>query len=221
MAQFLWRRDVAGSGLRGAEQRRVDDTEEAGRIGALFGLGSVDEVVRQWQDRGGLIGTADFLALGAIVWGVGGTLFLVLPEGPESDKVVFGAFIGGVVVVAALLFVLGERFKVVRCRYFLYSGGVAQLMRRGSEPQILRWADVERVTIATTEDDDGNPETDLKSCILSGSATEITAGPGSAVFRGDPGSERRHRRQPSTRCTLLLGPDQRLCIGRAGHRWSG
>jgi hypothetical protein len=30
------------------------------------------------------LGTADFLMLGAIVWGVGGTVFLVLPDGPRA-----------------------------------------------------------------------------------------------------------------------------------------
>jgi hypothetical protein len=170
-----------------AKPRRADDLAEARLIGEEYGLSTVDEVIREWGDRSGLIHVADFLFGGAILWGIFGTLFIVLPSGPGSVKAAFGAFIGGLIVLGSLLMVLGERFKAVRCRYFVYSGGIAQLVRRPPELRVLRWADVETVTITAKKDDDGNLETDVGTCAVAGPGTEITAGPESEVFAETPG----------------------------------
>ena len=55
------RRGMATSGdeRRKTERWRADDLEEAGRLGAAFGLGTVTGVIRQWSDRSGLIGCAE------------------------------------------------------------------------------------------------------------------------------------------------------------------
>jgi len=177
---------ASGDEQRKTERWRAADLEEAGRLGADFGLGTVTGVIRQWSDRSGLIGCADVLLGGALVWGIGGTLFFVLPAGPGWDKVWFGVFIGGLIVVAIPLWALGERLKVARYRYFFYSGGVAQLGRREPEPRVLRWADVETVTI-TVKTDDGDLTTDLDTCVLSGRGTEITTEPPGDVFNEVPG----------------------------------
>jgi hypothetical protein len=174
---------------RGARRRRAD-LAEAEWIGAEYGLGTVDEVIRQWRDRSGLISVANFLFTGAIVWGLGGVLFIVAPSGSGTVKAGFGVFIGGLIAAASLLLTLGERFKAVRNRYFLFAGGVAQLDGRDPRPRVLRWADIETVTITAKKDDDGNLETDVDSCVLAGPGRPaITAGPGGENFSETPGRD--------------------------------
>ena len=180
---------VSRTGGRGAERRRAD-LAEAEWIGAEYGLGTVDEVIRQWRDRSGLISVANFLFTGVIVWGLGGVLFIVLPSGPGIVKAGFGVFIGGLIAAGSLLMALGEKFKAVRHRYFLFAGGVAQLDGREPRPRVLRWADIETVTITAKKDDDGNLETGVDSCVLAAPGLpEITAGPGSENFSETPGRD--------------------------------
>jgi hypothetical protein len=180
---------AATKAVRRRTERRRADLAEARVIGEEYGLGAIDEVIRQCRDRSGLIHVADFLFTGAIVWGIGGVFFVVLPSGPESFKVEFGLFIAGTIMLASVLMALGELFKAVGCRHAVYSGGIAQLSRKEPAPRVLRWADVETVTITAKKDDEGDPKTEVESCLLTGAGTEITAGPGSDIFVTAPGRE--------------------------------
>jgi hypothetical protein len=58
-------------------------------------------------------------------------------------------------------------------RLCLYSGGLARLDRRKPEPEVLPWAGVETVTIAS-DHDEGDPKTGLAGCTVRGrSGTEF------------------------------------------------
>ena len=177
---------VGQDGLSKADRRRAQELELAGRIGGQFGLGTIDEVVRHWRDRGCLLGIGSALGVGALVWGIGGLFLIVLPRGDQLTKEVFGVIIGVVLVLGVLLLVLGERFKVVDDWYFLYSGGVAQVARREPEPRVLRWPDVETVTV-TVETEDGELKTEVAICVVSGPGTEMTAHLNSDAFDEAPG----------------------------------
>jgi len=177
---------AGGGGLSKADRRRAEDLELAGWIGGEFGLGTIDQVVRQWQDRGRLQGMGCGLAAAALVWGLGSLLFVWLRSGERAAKEFFGVFIGGIAVLAVLLITLGERFKVMCYWHFLYSGGVAQVARREPKPRVLRWPEVETVTVIL-ETDDGEPQTEVDRCVLAGRGTEITAGPSAGLLAEDPG----------------------------------
>ena len=180
---------AGGGGLSRADRRRAEDLELAGWIGGEFGLGTIDQVVRQWRDRGCLLTVWSDLALAALLGGIGAFLFAFPPHGDRRIKDFVGVFTGGTAVLAVLLIALGERFKVMRSWYFLYSGGVAQVARTRPQPRVLvlRWTEVETVTVILETDDDGNPETNVDRCVLSGPGTEITAGPSAGLLAEDPG----------------------------------
>jgi hypothetical protein len=169
-------------GLSRRDRRRAEDLELAGRIGREFGLGTIDQVVRQWRGRGGLLPVGCNLTGVALGLAIGGVLLVWLRPGDRPGKEVLGVFVGGLFALAVLLIVLGERFKVMCSWYLLYSGGVAQVVSTEPEPRALRWPEVETVTIILKTDDDGDPEIDVDRCVLSGPGTEITAGQSAGFF---------------------------------------
>src|SRR5215831_8473279 len=174
---------AAGGGrLSKADRRRAEDLELAGWIGGEFGLGTIDQVVRQWRDRGRLLTLGWNLVAATLVLGTWG-LLVWLQSGDRWTR----EFIGGIAVLAVLLIVLGERFKVMCCWYFLYSGGVAQVARREPKRRVLRWPEVETVTVILKTDGDGNPRTEVDRCVPAGPGTEITAGQGVGLLDEDPG----------------------------------
>jgi hypothetical protein len=154
------------------DRLRAEDLEECGRVGEEFGLGDVEAVAREWGDRSGLrwIGgsvlASGFLGLW-VVWpivsGVTGSVSLYLVE-------IFGTLL----VAGGPLMIIGKRLANVATRLCLYTGGLARIDRTAAEPAVLRWADVETVTIGAC--DEGAPT--LTSCTLSGRAGVVmTAGP--------------------------------------------
>jgi hypothetical protein len=153
--------------LTRSERLRAEDLEECGRVGEQFGLGAPEFVARQLDDRTGLrwIGGTG-VAIGSIglfvVWPVVASLKMSPSMG---ILVIFGV----VLVVAWPLIAVGKRFANVSVRQCLYSGGVARIDRKAAEPTVVRWADVESVTIETG-DDDGTPTASLIGCTLRGQA---------------------------------------------------
>src|SRR5215471_11668802 len=177
---------AGGGGLSKADRRRAEDLELAGWIGGEFGLGTIDQVVRQWRDRGRLLSMGWGLVGATLVFGTWG-LLVWLQSKDRLTREFVGVPIGSVAVLAVLLIALGERFKVMGCWYFLYSGGVAQVARSEPKRRVLRWPEVETVTIILKTDSDGNPRTEVDRCVLAGPGTEITAGPGVGLLDEDPG----------------------------------
>ena len=177
---------AGGGGLSKADRRRAEDLELAGWIGGEFGLGTIDQVVRQWRDRGRLLSMGWGLVGATLVFGTWG-LLVWLQSKDRLTREFVGVPIGSVAVLAVLLIALGERFKVMGCWYFLYSGGVAQVARSEPKRRVLRWPEVETVTIILKTDSDGNPRTEVDRCVLAGPGTEITAGPAVGLLAEDPG----------------------------------
>ena|SRR5215475_12041235 len=103
-------------GLSKADRRRAQDLELAGWIGGEFGLGTIDQVVRQWRDRGRLLTLGWNLVAATLVLGTWG-LLVWLQSGDRWTREFVGVFIGGIAVLAVLLIALGERFKVMCCWY--------------------------------------------------------------------------------------------------------
>ena len=135
------------------------------------GLGAIEAVAREFDDRSGLrwIGgcavAIGFIGL-CVVWPVAAAV-------TASPSVSIGVIFGVVLVVGWPLMAIGKRLATVAARLCLYSGGLARIDRRAAEPVVLRWADVETVTIETG-DDEGTPTTYLTGCTLRGwSGVEI------------------------------------------------
>src|SRR5215471_8011021 len=177
---------AGGGGLSKADRRRAEDLELAGWIGGEFGLGTIDQVVRQWRDRGRLLSMGWGLVGATLVFGTWG-LLVWLQSKDRLTREFVGVPIGSVAVLAVLLIALGGRRKMKKSWYFLYSGGVAQVARSEPKRRVLRWPEVETVTIILKTDSDGNPRTEVDRCVLAGPGTEITAGPGVGLLDEDPG----------------------------------
>lgn len=154
------------------DRLRSDDLEECGRVGEECGLGDVEAVERELDDRtrlrliGGSVLASGFLGLW-VVWptvsGVTGSPSLYLVE-----------IFGGLLVAGGPLMIIGKRLATVATRLCLYTGGLASIDRKAAEPTVLRWADVETVTIGAS--DEGAPT--VTSCTLRGRAGVVMiAGP--------------------------------------------
>jgi hypothetical protein len=147
------------------DRLRAEDLEECGRVGEEFGLGAIEAVARTFDDRTGLRWTGGIaIAFGFLGLCVAWPILAGLTMSPS----VYVGVISAVVFVAGFpLMVIGKRLATVSARQCLYSGGVARIDRKAAEPTVLRWADVEAVTIETG-DDEGTPTTSLIGCTLRG-----------------------------------------------------
>jgi hypothetical protein len=145
------------------EQRRRSRQQEAVLLGGDFGLGAVQKIVRA-RDYGRLAAWGFLLGVLAVIVGlpvvgvVGGAAHT-----PTPKEVVAAAF-GGLFLLGCLLLSLGVAISPVDQRLFWYSGGLAELARDEREPRIVRWADVETVTVIYRDDDEAAPE--LAGCVL-------------------------------------------------------
>lgn len=108
---------------------------QAARVGAEFGLGAVQAAgtarrhTRQWR-AGALMMTA------GLSWGLLLIWWIPVPA---------LALAGVLAVPGLVLAVLSP--AVYRDRLFLYAGGAAELVAGAAEPRVLRWADLESVTL--------------------------------------------------------------------------
>jgi hypothetical protein len=125
--------------------QRPDDQAAATRLGADLGLGDLRMVLRAHR-----YGPAPLLGgLLVFVTAIAGPVAIVADAGAAQaiNTVVFVGlfFLGG------LMLGLGIARASVTRRLFLYSGGLAELTDDQPEPRVVRWADVEAVTITYLE----------------------------------------------------------------------
>jgi hypothetical protein len=158
---------MAQGGISRKDRLRAQDLEECGRVGEEFGLGAVEAVARDLDDRTGLRRagraaiTVGVLGLFVAVPIVGGVTTL----GP--DTVTVAVISGALLILGGLLAGVGRRLANVSGWLCLYSGGLARINRKNPEPKVLHWADVEAVVIVTG-DDEGTPTTTMTSCTVRG-----------------------------------------------------
>jgi hypothetical protein len=147
------------------ERLRAQDLEECGRVGEQFGLGAAEFVGHDFDDQSGLrwlgrsASSLGFLGL-TVGWPIAAGLRM-------SPSWYVGVIADVVMIAGPPLMIIGKRLAGVSVRQCLYSGGLAHIDRKAAEPAVLRWADVEVVTIETG-DDDGTPTTSLIGCTLRG-----------------------------------------------------
>jgi uncharacterized membrane protein YoaK (UPF0700 family) len=122
------------------ERRPTDDQERALRIGAEFGLGTLERVSRthdfpKYAAWSGL--------LGVIVLLVGVPVAVGEAGGPSAlaVKAVVAACVGALIAASCALLGVGIARATVSGRLFRYSDGLVQLVAGEPEPRVARWAD--------------------------------------------------------------------------------
>lgn len=156
------------------ERLHAEDMELLGRVGDEFGLGPVESVSRYDVVPSGLSVLGCLMIMAAILGGIPTGIIVGLSSDTPTTKLIVVAIIIGVFFLGWPLGAVSALSDEVDNRVALYPGGVAQLRRDEPEPIVLRWADVETVTIEVTTDE-GTPLTDLASCTLRGRrGAEIT-----------------------------------------------
>jgi hypothetical protein len=155
------------------DRLHAEDLKECGRVGAEFGLGEIEAISR----------ITEYKSHEGVVWciGIGWSLFALLPlfeftDGTPPSPWIFTTVLGvlfGAGFAATWWLVTRMIFTAtVTGRLCLYSGGVAQLARGKARPMVLRWGDVEAITIFTANDDDGAPTTTLSQYVLRGTGQD-------------------------------------------------
>jgi hypothetical protein len=162
--------------LSNKERLPADDAEVAARIGEEFGLGAVESVSRIMEGTGASDAGCAFVAFSVAI-GLPIALGFAISSAPAWAKVIFAAGVAGLLFLGVSLIAVGRRREVVvRSRLALYSGGVAQIDRDEPEPRVLRWADVESLTV-DLQTDEGTLISRLASFTLRGrTGTEISGG---------------------------------------------
>ncbi len=157
-----------GQAMRHDErERRPRDQEDAVLVGEDFGLGAVRVVARARKYRAVVLwgGLLAFIAAVAGIPAVAGDA--------GWAKVINAAVFGGLFLLGCLLVGAGLARSPVDRRLFWYSGGLAELIHDEPEPRVVRWADVEMVTVFYYESDETAAR--LTGCILRASTgTKLT-----------------------------------------------
>jgi hypothetical protein len=156
-----------------AERSRADDLEEAGRVGELFALGDVENVVR-YAELTFLGGGGNVVSMLAFAAGLPASLVF-----PFQSELALAVRIGVPVGCVALFFLgiwFSDNYRETGGRMCLYSGGMAQLLPGEPEPLVLRWADVTNVVLTTETDSDDEPTRELTGCAVYGKGTRIGNG---------------------------------------------
>jgi hypothetical protein len=152
------------------DRRHAEDLEECRRAGEEFGLGEIEAISR----------IIELKSSRALSWyvGIGWSLFALLPftltvGTPLSSPSLWVAMaVLGVLISAATWRLARMPDATLTGRLCLYSGGVARLARGKARPAVLRWGDVETVTIFTVSEDDGTPTTTLSQYVLRGAGQD-------------------------------------------------
>lgn len=139
-------------------------------LGRDFELGAVRAIARA-RDYGRLTAWGFMLGLFAVI--VGLPIASVIGGGVHTPgpKEVVAAVFGGLFLLGCVLLGLGMVISPVEARLFRYRGGLAELARDEPEPRVMRWADVETVTVIYRPVDDAAPE--LAGCVLRASAGTV------------------------------------------------
>jgi WD40 repeat protein len=130
--------------MLGKGRVRAADLEVCGRVGEEFGLGAVEAVSRDLDDRTGLrrLGwTAIIIALAGLVVGVP----VLAVTGALLALVIAAISCAAMLLLSWPVIAIGRQFAGVSGRTCLYSGGLARIRRGEPEPTVLRWADIESV----------------------------------------------------------------------------
>lgn len=135
------------------ELRRRSSRPQAVLLGRDFGLGSVKRIVRA-RDYGRLAAFGFVLGLLAVIVGLPVISVVTGVAHTAAPKAVIAAVFGGLFLLGCLLLGLGVAISPVDHRLFWYSGGLAELARDEPGPRVVRWADVETVTIIYRDVDD-------------------------------------------------------------------
>ena len=153
------------------EQRQRDDLAEAGRVGAEFSLGAVEAVTRLNVRFGNLqVAIGVNLVILALLMG---PIFAFSPNAQPTPRLIIVSLSVCGLVLGCWLTRSGLRPRAVN-RVFRYRDGVLMLVHDEPEPRVVRWADVESVTIwFNSVSDDSN--TGLDVCTLrDGTGAEVT-----------------------------------------------
>jgi hypothetical protein len=129
---------------------------EGDRAGAELGLGERTGAwsARRHSGRWGC-GLALIIAMTTVCW------IPLMPFMSGLSRVITGAIIGGFAVLAVRL--MSDPQAHWWDRMYLYTGGVVQFTDRQPEPAVLRWADLEQLSIRV---DTGYESDVLSSCEL-------------------------------------------------------
>ncbi len=144
------------------ERRHREDLVKAGRLGEELGCGAVKTVepgVRPLSAMPLVLGLS--LALIAVT---GALHYLIFPPWPAAATVLVPAvFLLGVLLVP--LYVLLSPRKRPAGWLSWHSGGLAELIPGEPGPRVIRWAEVDSVTLAFSTDEDTSSDK-LDSCTL-------------------------------------------------------
>jgi hypothetical protein len=161
--------------MRKAEAAELSraDLAEASRLGEQLGLGTDPKVTRVRIPQAPNWYLAAIITVGS---GAAVACLLALTLAATSNPVaavVFGVMAVGGGVAAGLLGRRARSLAAVR-RFFRYPGGFIQLSPEEPEPRVLRWAQVDSVTLVF--DDADNYVRGLSRCRLHNSAGTIEVG---------------------------------------------
>ena len=138
------------------ERRPIDDQERALRIGAEFGLGTLERVSRtrdfpRYAAWSGLLGVIVLLIGGPVAAGVAG--------GPSAlaVKAVVATCVGALFAASCALLGAGIARATVSGRLFRYSDGLVQLVPGEPEPRVAPWADVREFMVFYSHSDEAPP----------------------------------------------------------------
>lgn len=179
--------------------RPRDDTDEAFRLGARFDLGGLLETA--WTGESGTLSSCG----GLLAWAaaIGGLIAWFSTPQTQTAAIAVIAPAGTLFLLGLLLRRLGLPGSIVRRRLYWYSDGVIELVHDQPEPRVVRWADVETVSISYSEGDDDTPPAPVGCILRERAGTELA----------DLG------RYPEW--VLRPAADRDLRIRRAGHRRRG
>jgi hypothetical protein len=161
-----------------ADESRRADLAEAASLGAEFGLGGNAEVARVRVPR------TPFWMRQAILWlicclFVGGGLTIAALAASAWPGNLIGGLLTSAGIVAVWLLGRHARSLVIWHRIYRYPGGIVQMVSGEPEPRVLRWAEVDTVSLAFYDPDDG--PIILTWCRLEGSGATIDAGGASGL----------------------------------------
>jgi hypothetical protein len=151
------------------QNQHRENAAEAGRLGADFGLGKLETttqaVVR--VGAGQIVGGGTLIAAALIA-----ALIAAFVSTPWLPRLIVLAGAAAASLAGWQLIRLGARPRAID-RLYRYAGGLIKLVHDEPEPRVLRWSDVDSVTVEFESVSDER-FTGLDTCVLRGSrGTEI------------------------------------------------
>jgi len=149
------------------ERLHAEDLEECGRVGEEFRLGPLEFASHAMEDPSWPNAIGCLMITASVLGGIPAGIAVGLSSASPTAKLVVYATFVALFFLGWPLGAIGALADVVASRTGLYPDGVAQIRRTEPEPAVLRWADVETVTVELTTDE-GTPLTGLEKCALRG-----------------------------------------------------